>query len=100
MNVAVDARSLSLDVTEVRQEAERRHQLACQQLEAAMSMQVHSTEQRAQQRHEEIVADLENQIANVEFQVFSRDQRLLIELSEYQARLSQESADAGSCRTL
>ena len=33
VNVAVDARSLSLEVTEGRQEAERRHQLAMQQLE-------------------------------------------------------------------
>ena len=94
--VAVDARSLSLAVTEVRQEAERGHQLAIQQLEAATNMQVHSAEQRAQQRHEEIVADLENQIASVEFQAFARDQT---ELSEYQARLSQESAEAGNRRT-
>ena len=93
------ARSLSLEVTEVRQEAERRHQQAIQQFEAATSMQVHSSEQRAQQRHEEIVADLENQIAYVEFQAFSRDQKLLTELSEYQARLSQESAIVGNCRT-
>ena len=99
VNAAVDARSLSLEVTEVRQEAERRHQLAIQQLEAASNMQVHSSEQRAQQRYEEIVADLENQIANVEFQGVSRDQKLLTELSEYQARLSQESAAAGSCGT-
>ena len=99
VNVAVDARSLSLEVTEVRQEAERRHQLAIQQLEAATNMQVHSWEQRDQKRHEEIDADLENQIANVEFQAFSRDQKLLTELSEYQARLSQESATAGNCRT-
>ena len=42
---------------------------------------------------------MENQIANVEFQGFSRDQRLLTELSEYQARLSQESAIVGNCRT-
>ena len=63
MNVAVDARSLSLEVAEVRQEAERRHQLAMQQLEAATNMQVHSTEQRAQRRHEEIVTNLENQKA-------------------------------------
>ena len=62
-------------------------------------MQFHSTEQRAQQRHEEIVANLENQIANVEFQAFSQDRRLLTELSEYQARLFQESAEAGNCRT-
>ena len=96
VNGAVDARSLSLEATEIRQEAERRHQLAIQQLEAAtnMNMQVRSSEQRAQQRHEEIVADLENQIANVEFQAYSRDH----ELSEYQARLSQESAAAGNCR--
>ena len=99
LNVAVDARAISLEVTEVRQEAERRHQQAIQQLEAATSMQVHSSEQRAQQRHEEIVADMENQIANVEFQAFARDQKLLTELSEYQARLSQESAIVGSCRT-
>ena len=99
MNVAVDARSPSLEVTEVRQEAERRHQQAIQQLEAATNMQVHSSEQRAQQRHGEIVADLENQIANVEFQAFSRDQKLLTELSEYQTRLSQESAVVGNCRT-
>ena len=71
MNAAVDARSPSLEVTEVRQEAERRHQPAIQQLEAATNMQVHNAEQRAQQRHEEIVADLENHIANVEFQAFS-----------------------------
>ena len=99
LNVAVDARAISLEVTEVRQEAERRHQQAIQQLEAATSMQVHNAEQRAQQRHEEIVADMENQIANVEFQAFSRDQKLLTELSEYQARLSQESAIVGNCRT-
>ena len=99
MNVAVDARSLSLEVTEVRQEAERRHQLAMQHLETATNMQVHSTEQRAQQQHEEIVANLENQIVNGELQAFWRGQRLLAELSEYQARLSQESAEAGSCRT-
>ena len=99
VNVAVDARSLSLEVTEVRQEAERRHQQAIQKLEAATNMQVHSSEQMAQQRHEEIVADLESQIANVEFQAFSRDQKLLTELSEYQARLSQESAIVGNCRT-
>ena len=98
--MAVDARSLSLEVTEVRQEAERRHQLAIQQRETATNMQVHNTEQRAQQRHEEIVANLESQIANVEFQAFARDQRLLTELSEYQARLFQESAEeAESCRT-
>ena len=60
LNVAVDARAIWLEVTEVRQEAERRHQQAIQQLEAATSMQVHSSEQRAQQRHEEIVADMEN----------------------------------------
>ena len=47
LNVAVDARSISLEVTEVRQEAEQRHQRAIQQLEAATSMQVHSSEQRA-----------------------------------------------------
>ena len=101
LNVAVDARAISLEVTEVRQKAERRHQQAIQQLEAATSMQVHNAEQRAQQRHEEIVADMENQIANVEFQAFSRDQKLLLltELSEYQARLSQESAIVGNCRT-
>ena len=87
LNVAVDARAISLEVTEVRQEAERRHQQAI------------SSEQMAQQRHEEIVADMENQIANVEFQAFARDQKLLNELSEYQARLSQESAIVGSCRT-
>ena len=75
VNVAVETRSHSLEVTEIRQEAERRHQRAMQQLEAATNMQVHSTEQRAQQRHEEMVANLENQIANVEFQAFreSRD---------------------------
>ena len=99
LNVAVDARAISLEVTEVRQEAERRHQQAIQQLEAATSMQVHSSEQRAKQRHEEIVADMENQIANVEFQAFSRDQKLLTELSEHQARLFQESAIVGNCRT-
>ena len=99
LNVAVDARAISLEATEVRQEAERRHQQAIQQLEVATSMQVHSSEQRAQQRHEEIVADMENQIAHVEFQAFSRDQKLLTELSEYQARLSQKSAIVGSCRT-
>ena len=99
LNVAVDARAISLEATDVRQEAERRHQQAIQQLEAATSMQVHNAEQRAQQRHEEIVADMENQIANVEFQAFSRDQKLLTELSEYQARLSQESAIVGNCRT-
>ena len=44
LNVAVDARAISLEVTEVRQEAERRHQQAIQQLEAATSMQVHSSE--------------------------------------------------------
>ena len=97
--MAGDARSLSLEVTEVRQEAERRYQLAIQQFEVATNIQVHSTEQRAQHRHEELAADLGNQIANVEFQAFARDQRLLTELSEYQARLSQESAEAGSCRT-
>ena len=97
--MAVDARAISLEVTEVRLEAERRHQQAIQQLEAATSMQVHNSEQRAQQRHEEIVADMENQIANVEFQAFARDQKLLTELSEYQARLSQESAIVGNCRT-
>ena len=52
LNVAVDARTISLEVTEVRLEAERRHQQAIQQLEAATSMQVHNSEQRAQQRHE------------------------------------------------
>ena len=98
-NVAVDARAISLEATEVRQEAERRHQQAIQQVEAATSMQVHSSEQRAQQRHEEIVADMESQIANVEFQAFAKDQKLLTKLSEYQARLSQESAIVGSCRT-
>ena len=61
-------------------------------------MQVHNTEQRAQQRHEEIVAKLESQIANVEFQAYVRDLRLLTELSEYQARLFQESEEAGSRR--
>ena len=35
----------------------------------------------------------------LEFQAFSKDQRLLTELSEYQARLSQESAMVGNCRT-
>ena len=102
LNVAVDARAISLEdleVMEARQEAERRHQQAIQQLEVATSMQVHSSEQRSQQRHEEIVADMENQIANVEFQAFSRDQKLLTELSEYQSRLSQESAIVGKCRT-
>ena len=99
VNVAVDARPLSLEVAEVRQEAERRHQPAFQQLEAATNTQVHTTGQRAQQRHEEIVPKLESQIAPVEFQASARDQRLLTELSEYQARLSQEPAEAGNRRT-
>ena len=83
-----------MEVTEVRQEVERRHQLAIQQSEVATNMQMHSTEQRAQQRHEEIVANLENRIPQTEFQASARDQRLLTELSERQARLSQESAEA------
>ena len=33
-NVAVDARAVTMEVTEIRQQAERRHQLALQQMEA------------------------------------------------------------------
>ena len=69
--VAVEARSFSMEVTEVRQQAARRHQLAIQQLEIATNMSVHETEQRAQQRHEEIVANLQNQIAQSDFQAYA-----------------------------
>ena len=68
-----------MEVTEVRQEAERRHQLAIQHLDIATNMSVQDAEHRAQQSHEEIVASLENQIALTEFQAYARYQRLLTE---------------------
>ena len=62
------------------------------------NMSILGTEQRAQHRHEEIAGSLENQTAHTEFQAYAGDQRLLNKLSEYQARLSHETAEAGNHR--
>ena len=80
MNVAVDARSLS--VTEVWQEAQRnsRLQRTC----------------RFTARNNELNNGMKKLLPTWKTR---RDQRLLAELSEYQARLAQESAEAGNCRT-
>ena len=87
VNVAVDARSLTMEVTEVPQEAERRHQLAIQQLEELRLQQTCKFAARSKEHSNDMKK------SQPTWKVKSHRQ------SSKPPRVSQESAEAGSRRT-